>query len=69
MPCPAPANLTDGVVTLSPTPVLDDNATHHCNPGFYLIGNDIRTCVAKGPGLVDWEPAVPTCNSKIVFLV
>ncbi len=65
MPCPAPANITDGVVSVSPTPVLDDNATHQCNPGYELIGSPIRTCIALGPGSVNWYPPAPVCTSKL----
>ncbi len=65
MPCSAPANISDGYVTVSSSPLLDDNATYQCHPGFDLIGYAVSTCVALGPGVVNWQPAAPTCNSKL----
>ncbi len=64
MICSWPATISDGVVTYPGLPLLMDNATHECDPGFDLIGSHSRTCTALGPGLVDWYPAVPSCSSK-----
>ncbi len=66
MPCPPPANITDGNVTVSASPVLNDNATYQCDVGHDLVGSAIRTCVASGPGQVDWAPGVPACSGDLL---
>ncbi len=65
MYCSWPSTISDGTVTYPGLPLLKDNATHECDPGFDLIGSAITTCTAFGPGWVDWSPESPTCNRKI----
>ncbi len=71
MPCPTPENVTDGqveiggIAAIAASPLLNDTADYSCDPGYDLEGAAVRTCEARGPGWVDWDPAVPTCNRML----
>lgn len=42
------------------TRTIDSVANYTCNPGYALVGNDMRTCLETGI----WSGEEPTCTSK-----
>ncbi len=63
--CPDLPSLTNGMISYfgggSPNKrPVDSTATYICNPGYTLIGGDMRFCVNGGT----WSGPAPTCQRK-----
>ena len=65
--CPVLDDLANGRIEYSPDtePGFDvgTNATHICNDGFVLNGNEVRECLETG----EWSEEPPTCERKMVI--
>ena len=64
---------TNGLITYSPdtTDPFDfgTRATHSCNEGFYLDGNDTRSCTGDGLSTIgEWTLTMPTCPGRMMSL-
>ena len=66
--------LTNGVISYSTTAIsgsrpwpVDTVATHTCDSGFALSGNEQRTCQSSG----EWNGSAPTCVGKVypIYLI
>ena len=60
--------LVNGVITYdieeTPRPIGTD-ATYECNPGFVLVGQEIRTCV-EDSGMGVFNGSEPVCDRKLL---
>ncbi|XP_064387965.1 uncharacterized protein LOC135336171 isoform X3 [Halichondria panicea] len=64
--CPILDEMDDGVIVYSSvatsTLMFGTIATHSCNNGFYLYGNDTRMCSENGTSIFGvWDTAAPIC--------
>ena len=44
---------------------LGQTATYSCNPGYKLVGDNIRICHASG----DWSGSAPTCQRMLDYYI
>ena len=60
--------LVNGLITYdieeTPRP-LGTDATYECNPGFVLVGQEIRTCV-EDSGMGVFNGSEPVCDRKLL---
>ena len=68
--CPALVDLTNGdIVYASDTTApyyFGTTATHSCNPGYSLFGDERRTCGGDGSSITgEWDMIEPTCVCKL----
>ena len=58
--CPFLSPPNNGSVSLTGVSI-GDTATYTCDPGFNLVGTEVRTCEQIGPGLAAWSGSAPIC--------
>ena len=68
--CPSLVKLMNGdIVYASDTTAPYDfgtTATHSCNSGYSLVGDEVRTCGGDGSSLTDeWDMIEPACERKL----
>ena len=45
-------------------------ATHSCNSGYSLVGDEIRTCGGDGSSVTgEWNLSEPSCECKLALLL
>ena len=73
--CPALSDLTNGAIVYDSdtnTTFLYDfgtNATHTCNSGYSLVGDEIRTCGGDGTSTTgEWNLSKPSCCQRKLIL-
>ena len=71
--CPALSDLTNGfIVYASDITSLYDfgtTATHSCNKGYSLVGDEIRTCGGDGTSTTgEWDLSEPSCERKLILM-
>ena len=60
--CNALSNPANGQVSTSGT-TFGETATYSCNPGYNLVGDNIRACQATG----NWSGSEPTCERMLLL--
>ena len=70
--CDSLGSFANGVITYradrtSPFD-LGTTATYSCNKGYYLEGEDVRTCVEDGSGVNGiWSGSTPRCAGRYIY--
>ncbi len=72
--CPPLNDLTNGTVTYNDVEDESGNlnfetqSTYSCDTGFFLVGNNKRTCTGDGSSITGaFDGVAPTCERKRLF--
>ena len=65
--CPALTDVTNGAIVyvsdMTAPYDIGTTATHSCNSGYSLVGDEIRICGTNG----EWDLSEPSCERKLYF--
>ncbi len=70
--CAVLAPLLNGMITYLPTATVPlpfgSAAQYSCNDGFYLQGNNVRTCDGDGSSSDGvWSDSIPVCSGELLL--